>query len=157
MKLKPFFLSLTSSIIFTSAFLYSTGYAGFNKIIKKEIKNQIKVTTENGVIDPNLIIELEPENNIKIVTSDGTHFDCLVKVVKYENNTTCKIFGDVLNKDKSAFGFALSKSGSFAGAILFKNESYLYTVEHSEKIGGFVFVKKNIETGEPPQRSVVGK
>ena len=157
MKIKTFVWSYFTSIILTSTVLYGTSYAGFNKVIKKDIKNQINITTDKGIVDPNLVLNLEPENNIKIVTVDGNKFNGLVKTVKYENNTTCKIFGDVLNRERSAFGFAISKTGSFAGAIMFKNEDYLYAVEYSDQHGGFVFVKKNLETGEAPQKPVVGK
>lgn len=157
MKIKPFIWSYITSIILTSTLLYGKSYAGFNKIIKKDIKNQINITTDKGIVDPSLIINLEPENNIKITTLDGNSFDCVVKLIKYENNNICKIFGDVSNREKSAFGFALSKSGNFAGAIVFKGEDYLYTIEYSDKHEGFVFVKKNLETGEVPKKSVVEK
>lgn len=157
MKIKTFVCYYLTSIILTSTIIYSNSYAGFNKIIKKDIKNQINITTDKGIIDPNLVLNLEPENNIKIVTVDNNIFNCVVKTVKYENNTTCKIFGDVMNRENSAFGFAISKNGSFAGAIMFKNEDYLYLVEYLDQNQGFVFVKKNVENGESSKKNVVKK
>lgn len=130
----------------TSSIFYVKSYADFNKIFNKEIKNQITITDSNNILDIRKIINLELENNITFSSEDGTIFNGVVKYIKVsEDNNIIKIFGDILNHEKSAFGFVLNRSGEFAGAIIFKSQAFLYSVENSKNVNGFVFVKKNLE------------
>lgn len=126
---------------------------GFKLEDKKEYKNQVWISDKNGVINPNLILKLEVGQVFRFYATDGTQFDAVLKQQAVENNSVYKVFGDILNYENAAFGFALTNSGTIAGAIVLKETDTVYTVEESAEHNGLV-VKKT-KSGKVESRNQV--
>jgi hypothetical protein len=105
------------------------------------IDQEIRVTDNNGKANPYIIIRLKPNDTIRIILQDKTVLRGLVKEVQSINNEMVKIFGDIVNKENTGFGFGLAKIGVFAGAVVFRDEGIIYTLTENKEDGGFYFIQ----------------
>ena len=133
--------------LLTTVLLTSSVFGGIKSELPKEPFSTLKIDQEtylsdaSGVLNPNSIINLIPSNNIKIYLGDGTVVTGMVKEVTMVNKEIFKVFGEITNKENVGFGFALTRDGVFAGAVVFRNTEEVYTVQYSEQAKGYVFVK----------------
>lgn len=105
--------------------------------------NQETLLTDNyGVLLPAAIIPLHPATYIKIYLTDGTELTGIVKEAQYlevkDGISAFRVFGDILNKENTGFGFVITETGVFGGAVVFRNTDTTYTVSYSEAHKGFV-------------------
>jgi hypothetical protein len=113
------------------------------------LDQEIFISDNIGVLNPSSIIRLKPLDTIKFILSDGTEITGIVKHTEEFNKEMFKVFGDVLNKPNTGFGFALVKQGSlsnepvFAGAVVYRDTEETYTVQYSEEAKGFMLIKSN--------------
>lgn len=111
------------------------------KIPVIELQQEKYITDTNGVANPNSIIRLLPSNTIKIYLPDGTELKGVVTKIEEINKEVFKVFGDIQNKPNTGFGFVLTKSGIFAGAVVFRDEDITYTLKYSEEAKGYILIK----------------
>jgi hypothetical protein len=112
------------------------------------LEQEIYISDNNGVINPNTIIRLKPSDNVKFYLSDGTELVGLVKETQELNKEMFKVFGDVQNKPNTGFGFVITKTGIFAGAVVFRETNTEYTLQYSEEAKGFMLIKSKSKKSE---------
>ncbi len=107
------------------------------------IDQQIPVTDETGKANPNCVIGLKPNDLIKIYIDNGTTLlTGIVKETEMHNGEICKVFGEITNKQNTGFGFAIVKSGVFAGAVVFRDQDIKYVLELNKVDNQYYFVKR---------------
>lgn len=106
-----------------------------------KLESEIYLTDKVGSAIPSSIIRLKPTDNIIIYFPDGTELKGLVTSTEDINKEVFKVFGDIQNKPNTGFGFVLTKSGIFAGAVVFRNTDTTYTLNYSEEAKGYIFIK----------------
>ena len=94
-------------------------------------------TDTNGVFHISQLISAPVGNLVRIYRTDGDYYTGQITEIE-ETPEYFKIYGNVLNKDNTQFGFALAKGGIFAGAIVEKGKDRVYTVEFSIAHKGFI-------------------
>ena len=111
------------------------------------IEQEIHISDNTGVVNASTIIRLKPSDNIKFYLSDGTELVGLVKETQEYNKEMFKVFGDILNKPNTGFGFVMAKEGVisnegiFAGAVVFRDTDETYTLQYSEAAKGYMLIK----------------
>jgi hypothetical protein len=65
-----------------------------------------------------------------------------VKETEMHNGEICKVFGEITNKQNTGFGFAVVKSGVFAGAVVFRDQDIKYVLEINKVDNMYYFVKR---------------
>ena len=107
------------------------------------IDQQIPVTDETGKANPNFVISLKPNDLVKIYIDNGTTLlTGIVKQTEIHNGEICKVFGEITNKQNTGFGFAVVKSGVFAGAVVFRDQDIKYVLEINKVDNQYYFVKR---------------
>jgi hypothetical protein len=107
------------------------------------LEQQINVTDETGRANPNFVIGLKPEDLIKIYLDNGsTMLTGIVKETEMHNGEIYKVFGEITNKQNTGFGFAVVKSGVFAGAVVFRDQDINYVLELNKVDNAYYFVKR---------------
>ena len=53
-----------------------------------------------------------------------------------------KVYGELNNKPNAGFGFVLTNTDIFAGAVVFRNTGETYTVVYSSEIKGYILNRK---------------
>jgi hypothetical protein len=102
------------------------------------------LTDKNGVFIPSSLLKLLPGNAIKIYLTDGTELNGLVKSTEVTNGEIFKVFGEIVNKNNTGFGFVLTKDAVFAGAVVFRDGNITYAITHDELRNGFILVKQAV-------------
>jgi hypothetical protein len=100
------------------------------------------LTDKNGVFIANNVLKLIPGNAIKIYLTDGTELNGLVKSTELLNGQVFKVFGEIVNKNNTGFGFVLTKDAIFAGAVVFRDSNVTYAIAYDELRKGFTLVKQ---------------
>lgn len=103
------------------------------------------LTDKTGVFIPNILLKLLPGNAIKIYLTDGTELNGLVKSTEVLNGQIFKVFGEIVNKNNTGFGFVLTKDAIFAGAVVFRDVNITYAITYDELRKGFILVKQTSE------------
>lgn len=106
-----------------------------------KLNQETYLTDTNGILNPKMLLGLIPSNSVKIYFTDGTVLTGLVKETEIFNNEIYKVFGEITNKNNVGFGFVLTKEGTFAGAIVFRDTNETYVVKYSEELKEFILVK----------------
>jgi len=107
------------------------------------LDQQIPVTDETGKANPNFVIGLKPNDMVKIYIDNGTTLlTGIVKETEMHNGEICKVFGEITNKQNTGFGFAVVKSGVFAGAVVFRDQDIKYVLEINKVDSQYYFVKR---------------
>jgi hypothetical protein len=107
------------------------------------LEQQINVTDETGRANPNFVIGLKPNDLVKIYIDNGsTLLTGIVKETEMHNGEICKVFGEITNKQNTGFGFAVVKSGVFAGAVVFRDQDIKYVLEINKVDNMYYFVKR---------------
>ena len=101
------------------------------------------LTDTKGVLNPGAIISLKVGTNIIIYLTDGTVLKGLVKESQMLDSKIFKVYGDIINKPNTGFGFVLTENGTFAGAVVFRDSNATYTVQYSEAFKGAVLFLNN--------------
>lgn len=107
-----------------------------------KLNQETFLTDKNGVFMPSSLLKLIPGNAIKIYLTDGTELNGLVKSTEVSNGEIFKIFGEVINKNNTGFGFVLTKDAIFAGAVVFRDTDTTYAVSYDELRKGFVLTRR---------------
>jgi len=144
-------LSILSGLILTTF-----GYAGLNKdqptvlVPTLSLDQERMCTDEIGRLNPNVILSLRVGETIKIVLNDKTVLNGTVKNLEIFSNKEVeymKVFGDITNKNNTGFGFVLTKTGVFAGAVVHRDEDITYTVKQN-KVDGEYYLIRSLKTKE---------
>ena len=126
-------------IILTSLFLSSPKAESAD--LKKALQiNEQKIISSNlGILQPNLIISLNVGDSIKFYFPDGTSESGIIKSRKEEKDCI-RVFGDILNRKDSGFGFGLTPN-AFGGAIVYRDmdKNKIYEAKFDDLLGGFIF------------------
>lgn len=107
-----------------------------------KIDQETFLTDKNGVFITNSVLKLVPGNAIKIYLTDGTELNGLVKSTELLNGQIFKVFGEIVNKNNTGFGFVLTKDAIFAGAVVFRDANITYAVAYDELRKGFTLTKQ---------------
>lgn len=107
-----------------------------------KLNQETFLTDKNGVFMPSSLLKLIPGNAIKIYLTDGTELNGLVKSTEVSNGEIFKIFGEIINKNNTGFGFVLTKDAIFAGAVVFRDADTTYAVSYDEFRKGFVLTRR---------------
>jgi hypothetical protein len=118
--------------------------------VDKEIKfrpnitldQQHQLTTNGGVLNPNEIIKLKANDYVSILLPDGTKFSGMVTKTEFKNQDHFECFGEIYSHGNTGFGFVLTKTGVFAGAVVERNADVIYNVTYSKEADGYVLVKR---------------
>ena len=109
--------------------------------LKKALQiNEQKIISSNlGILQPNLIISLNVGDSIKFYFPDGTSESGIIKSRKEEKDCI-RVFGDILNRKDSGFGFGLTPN-AFGGAIVYRDmdKNKIYEAKFDDLLGGFIF------------------
>ena len=96
------------------------------------------LTDKTGVFIPSALLKLLPGNAIKIYLTDGTELNGLVKTTEVFNGEVYKVFGEIVNKKNTGFGFVMTKDAVFAGAVVYRDTDDTYAISYDENRKGFV-------------------
>ena len=107
-----------------------------------KIDQETFLTDKNGVFITSSVLGLVPGNAVKIYLTDGTELNGLVKSTEFSNGQVFKVFGEIVNKNNTGFGFVLTKDAIFAGAVVFRDSNISHTINYDELRKGFVLVKQ---------------
>lgn len=110
-----------------------------------KIDQETFLTDKNGVFVTSSVLKLVPGNAVKIFLTDGTELNGLVKSTEFLNGQVFKVFGEIVNKNNTGFGFVLTKDSIFAGAVVFRDNNITYTINYDELRKGFTLVKQPSE------------
>ena len=126
---------LATSIAFASATADKSISAvpGFG--LKLDLENYL--TNLHGVLSPNQIVNTPIGSIVKIYRTDGFCYQGKITEIE-ESDDYYKIYGGITNVPNAGFGFVLAKGGIFAGAVVERDDSRVYTVEFSEPHKGCV-------------------
>ena len=127
-----------SSLLFAGAITDKSKSAVPGYGLKLGLESYLTSTT--GILSPAQIINTPIGSMIKIYRTDGFCYQGQVTQIE-ETDEYFKIYGTITNVPNTGFGFALAKGGIFAGAVVERNDSKVYTVEFSELHKGYVFVR----------------
>jgi hypothetical protein len=143
---------MKSKIIISIVAAYSTCFAGMNKDTSKDVQKEVSpllsideehpIGDDTGKVNPNLIIGLKTKDIIKIILQDKTILTGIVTESQQINGDIVKIFGEITNKKNSGFGFALTKAGIFAGAVVFRDEDITYTLQQNKEDGAYYLTRQ---------------
>ena len=143
---------MKSKILISIVAAYSTCFAGMNKDTSKDTLKEVSpllsldeehsIGDDTGKLNPNLIIRLKAKDIVKIILQDKTVLTGVVTESQEINGDIVKIFGEITNKKNTGFGFALTKSGVFAGAVVFRDEDVTYTLQHNKEDGAYYLIKQ---------------
>lgn len=97
------------------------------------------VSDAQGVVQPQLLAVLVVGDLIKFSRADGFEYSGKITDIQ-ETPESLKIYG-VCNDENINFGFALIKGGIFAGAVIDKKQTEVYTLEFSAAHKGYVLIK----------------
>ena len=109
---------------------------GLNKL---KLNQEVYLTDIQGVVNPKTVILLQVGDLVRILRPDNTLYTGMVSET-VEEAGSLKIHGKVNNKENTSFGFAISKGGIFAGAIIEHNSDTIYSLELSEPHKGYIFL-----------------
>lgn len=124
-----------------------------DKTINKEpfslkLDQETYLTDTRGIANPNTIIHTKPGDIVRIYFVDGKCFTAIVKETNMDDRGIFKVFGEMTSTDNTGFGFVLTKDGTFAGAVVQRNEDITHQLLYDENLKGYVFKfmpsKKNI-------------
>lgn len=107
-----------------------------------KLDQETYLTDKNGIFIPNLLVKLMPGNAIKIYLTDGTELMGLVKTTEMFNGQIFKVFGEIVNKKNTGFGFVLTKDAVFAGAVVFRDTEDTYAISYDESRKGFILSRQ---------------
>jgi len=143
---------MKSKILISIVAAYSTCFAGMNKDTSKDTPKEVfpllsldenhPIGDDTGKVNPNLIIRLKAKDIVKIILQDKTVLTGIVTESQEINGDIVKIFGEITNKKNSGFGFALTKAGVFAGAVVFRDEDITYTLQQNKEDGAYYLIKQ---------------
>lgn len=109
---------------------------GLNKL---KLNQEVYLTDALGIVNPKTVILLQVGDLVRILRPDKTLYTGIVTET-IEENDSIRIYGKVNNKENTSFGFAASKGGIFAGAIIEHNSETIYSLELSEAHKGYIFL-----------------
>jgi hypothetical protein len=126
-------------IILTSLLLSPPKAEGGVRIQSLEINQQKIISNNLGILQPSLIISLNVGDSIKFYFPDGTFETGIVKSRKEEKDCI-RVFGCILNKKDSGFGFGLTPN-AFGGALVYRDteKNKIYEAKFDDLLGGFIF------------------
>jgi hypothetical protein len=135
--------TLLASILATSiAFASATADKSISAVPGFGLKLGVEsyLTSTTGILSPAQIINTPIGSMIKIYRTDGFCYQGQVTQIE-ESDEYFKIYGTINNVPNTGFGFALAKGGIFAGAVVERDDSKVYTVEFSELHKGYVLMR----------------
>jgi hypothetical protein len=116
-------------------------FSAFGGVIKEplEINQEKHISSNLGLLEPNLIISLKVGDLIKFYFPDGTYESGIVKSRKEEKDCI-RVFGEILNKKDSGFGFGLTPN-IFGGALVYRDadKDKIYEAKFDDLLGGYIF------------------
>lgn len=107
-----------------------------------KLNQESYVTDKQGVLNPQVIIGLRPGDNVRIYLTDGTLFTGLVKETSLTDDSIFKVFGEISSHKNTGFGFCITKSGIFGGAVVERDQDIQYVVKESAPHKGFILERK---------------
>lgn len=118
--------------------------------VDKEIKfrpnitldQQHQLTTNGGVLNPNEVIKLKAKDYVTIFLPDGTKFSGMVTKSEFKNQDHFECLGEIYSHKNTGFGFVLTRSGVFAGAVVLRDTDVIYNVTYNKEAEGYVLVKR---------------
>jgi hypothetical protein len=126
-------------IILTSLLLSPPKAEGGARVQSIEINQQKIISSNLGILQPNLIISLNVGDLIKFYFPDGSCETGIVKSRKEEKDCI-RVFGDISNRRDSGFGFGLTPN-AFGGALVYRDteKNKIYEAKFDDLLGGFIF------------------
>ena len=106
------------------------------------LDQQHQLSTTNGILNPNEIIKLQPTDQIVVYLPNGSKFTGIVTKSEFKNKDQFEVFGEMHSHENTGFGFVLTKSGVFAGAIVMRNTDTIYNITYSPESNGYVLIKR---------------
>jgi hypothetical protein len=111
------------------------------------INQEMHISDDRGVLHENMIMSLKVMDNVRFYLTDGTALTGFVKemigeVSVVDGTQIYKVYGEINNKPNAGFGFVLTSTDIFAGAVVFRNTGETYTVVYSADIKGYILNRK---------------
>jgi hypothetical protein len=111
------------------------------------INQEIYISDDRGILNEKMIISLKVMDNIRFYLTDGTALTGFVKEIVGEisvvdGSQIYKVYGEINNKPNTGFGFILTSTDIFAGAVVFRNTGETHTVVYSSEIKGHILNRK---------------
>lgn len=104
-----------------------------------KLDQETYLTDTQGLANPNTIITSKPGDTVRIYFVDGTYYTAIIKETNMTSDGVFKIFGEMTNPGNTGFGFVLTKTGIFAGAIVRRTEDITYQLLYDEQAKGYIF------------------
>jgi hypothetical protein len=131
-------LALGLSVLTSSATIKTPPTLVPGYTLKLEVEHYL--SDNNGVLSASQVSTSELGARVKLYRPDG--FCYVGKITQVEEAAEYyKIYGVIDNIPNAGFGFVIAKGGIFAGAVVEKNDSKVYTVEFSEAHKGYVLLR----------------
>jgi hypothetical protein len=125
-----------ASVLATSYILAADKQGG----IKLQIDQEGWLSNKFGVMSAAQIANTYAGKQVIFCRPDGFCYQGKINSVEEDDNSY-KIYGDLSNVDDAYFGFVLSKSGVFVGAVVEKKDNKTYVLEFSFEHKGFVLLR----------------
>lgn len=109
------------------------------------------VSDSQGVLQPGLLASLSVGNLVKFTRADGFQYSGKITEIE-ETPESLKLYGEC-DDNNTNFGFAMIKGGIFAGAVINKKDSEVYTLEFSQAHKGYILLK-NYKHSKTPKISI---
>lgn len=111
------------------------------------INQEIHLSDDRGILHENMIMSLKVMDNVRFYLTDGTVLTGFVKemvgeVSVVDGTQIYKVYGEINNKPNTGFGFVLTNTNIFAGAVVFRDTGETYTVLYSSEIKGHILNRK---------------
>ena len=111
------------------------------------LNQEMRISDDRGVIHENMIMSLKVMDNVRFYLTDGTELTGFVKemvgeISVVDGTQIYKVYGELNNKPNAGFGFVLTNTDIFAGAVVFRNTGETYTVVYSSEIKGYILNRK---------------
>jgi hypothetical protein len=109
---------------------------------KLTLGQEQQLSTNTGILNPNVIIRLKPEDNIVVYLPNGSKFSGKITKTEFKNKDYFEVFGEMHSHQNTGFGFVLTRDGVFAGAVVLRNTNTVYAITYSPEANGYILVKR---------------